>query len=136
MKGYEYLKTEHLTARQSGNALKAGLLSTLIGEVELEAKRGDITVAYDTVLEKVAIRFKKNMEDTVILRTVDASKKAQAELDIIREYCPTELSEDDIRTLVTVAVNQHGKDMKTIMPILKAQEGMNMKVAAQIIKSL
>jgi uncharacterized protein len=55
----------------------------------------------------------------------ELAQKEQAEINVIKQYLPEQLSEDEIRSLVTAAVSQTGateaKDMGKVMAILMPQ---------------
>ncbi len=48
----------------------------------------------------------------------DLANKEQRELDIIQEYLQaSQLSDDELRTIVAALVTQHGKEFRQVMPL-------------------
>jgi uncharacterized protein YqeY len=131
MKRFTDLKAELLIARKEKRKIVSNLLSTILGEVELELKRNG--GSEDEVLLKTATKFAKNLETSLEARTTAI---AMNELVLVKEYLPSKLSNGEIRTAVINVVKEHGKDMRTIMPILKSIPGIDMKIASNIVKEL
>ncbi len=51
-------------------------------------------------------------------RRDDLADKEQRELDIIQEYLQaSQLSDDELRTIVAALVTQHGKEFRQVMPL-------------------
>ena len=134
MKDFKDLKAARLAARKAKETVSAALLSTLLGEVQTAASRPDSSDNVDTVLVKVATKFKKNLEQTIT--KAGMTNERQLELDILSEFLPSVMTVEEITVLVTSLVDTHGKDMKTIMPLLKSVDGMDMKTASGILRSL
>ena len=134
MKDFKDLKAARLAARKAKETVSAALLSTLLGEVQTAASRPDSSDNVDTVLVKVATKFKKNLEQTIT--KAGMTNERQLELDILSEFLPSVMTVEEITVLVTSLVDTHGKDMKTIMPLLKSVDGMDMKTVSGILRSL
>ena len=134
MKDFKDLKAARLAARKAKAPIGSSLLSTLLGEVQTEASRPDADSNIDAILIKVATKFKKNLEQTIV--KAGMSDERQLELNILSEFLPSAMTVDEITVLVTSLVDTHGKDMRTIMPLLKSVDGMDMKVASGILRSL
>jgi uncharacterized protein YqeY len=134
MKDFKDLKAARLVARKAKETVSAALLSTLLGEVQTAASRPDSSDNVDTVLVKVATKFKKNLEQTIT--KAGMTNERQLELDILSEFLPSIMTVEEITVLVTSLVDTHGKDMKTIMPLLKSVDGMDMKTVSGILRSL
>ncbi len=130
MKNYEQLQERYLMARKGNEKETVSILSTLIGEIELEVKRNGKT--YDEVLVATATKFKKNIQQTINL--AGATPVSIIELVQVEYYLPKELSEDEIRNVVYGLIMKHGKDQRTVMSELKGIDGMNMKLASQIFR--
>ena len=47
----------------------------------------------------------------------DLAEREQHEVDILQVYLPAEMSDDDIRTIVSRLVGEHGKEFKRVMPL-------------------
>ena len=66
MKDFKYLKEARLAARKAKAPIGSALLSTLLGEVQTEASRPDADTNINVILIKVATKFKKNLEQTIV----------------------------------------------------------------------
>jgi len=133
MKTLQELRTRLLQDRKQGNKVQSSFLSTLIGEVELEMKK--VSTDEKELIQKIATKFKKNINETT-KKLGKVSSEQEQELVLLSHILPKDLSESEIRVIVTNMVHEHGTDKKIIMPALKKITGMNMKYASQILNSL
>ena len=99
------IKKEQLLARKAKDTLRASLLTTVIGEA---SPSGNQTVTDSDVEEKVG-KFYKNLRDNraiYIERNQDVSE-VDKEMEILEEFLPKQLSEDDIKEIVSEFVNNN-----------------------------
>ena len=70
-----------------------------------------------TILDK---QLKQRMDAIEIYRNAnrpDKVAKEEGEAAILRQYAPTRMSDDEIRTMVAALVATHGKEFRAIMPL-------------------
>ena len=99
------IKKEQLLARKAKDTLRASLLTTVIGEA---SPSGNQTVTDADVEEKVG-KFYKNLRDNraiYVERNQDVSE-VDKEMEILEEFLPKQLSEDDIKEIVSEFVNNN-----------------------------
>ena len=99
------IKQNQLTARKSGDKVRATLLTTLIGEA---SPSGNETVADKDVLV-VINKFYKNLRDTCKLyadRGV-STEVPEAEMAILLEFMPKQLSEEEITNIATKFIEEN-----------------------------
>lgn len=77
------------------------------------------------ILDKMAKQHRDSIEQFKTANRDDLVEVEQKELDIIEEYLPAQLSEDEINTFIEDAISKTGadsiKDMGKVMGILKGQ---------------
>lgn len=125
------IRADQLQARKDRDAVKASLLTTLIGEAAMVGKNAGRESTDAEVIATVK-KFIKNAEDTrSILRNqgADGSSSAMAtvntELAILGQYLPSQLEGAALRAVITDVAAAVGastpKDMGKVMAALKAQ---------------
>jgi uncharacterized protein YqeY len=100
----ERINSDFLQARKSKNAEITLLLSTLKGEIE----RGQNKSLADSDIIPVI----KKMVDNCNITNTEQSKR---ESEYLIKYLPILLNEDEIETIVTFLISQHGKTFPIIM---------------------
>ena len=112
-------------ALKAGNRDKVTVLRGLKSDIKYRqiADREELTD--DKVLEVLTTAAKKRRESIEQFRNggrEELAQKEQSELDIIAEYLPQQLSEDELRPLVSEAIAESGaespKDMGKVMKVL------------------
>jgi len=137
------LKADQLTARKLNDRLKAGVLTTLIGEATQitteEFKRGVTEVTDEKVVATVA-KFLKNTKLTLEnlaterARLIEAggdaskvderTKAAETELAILSSYGPKQMTESELREAINdFRAKNPGANVGTIMAHLKTSFG-------------
>lgn len=112
------IKTDNLAARKAHDSNKATLLTTLIGEAEMIGKNaGNRAPTDDEVVETIR-KFVKNNKQTIEALAGVGVEKFQFENDVLTEYLPKMLSEDE---LTEVIKSFDTKNMGEIMKQLKAK---------------
>ena len=95
------------------------------------------------VIEKQAKQRKESMESFKAANRMDLYEKEKQEFDILSQYLPKQLSEDEIKTLVLDAITETGAKnkaeagnvMKVLMPKIKGKADgkiVNQYVMAQL----
>lgn len=108
---FKQLKTEQLEARKAKDAVRASLLTTLIGEIQTAITGGATASQFGLVGSldakdedtfKVIKKFIKNAETSLSMREDDKTKQ---ELAILQAYMPQPLSDTELEALVAQFAN-------------------------------
>lgn len=118
----EKLSNDLKTALKSGDKIRLGILRMVKAEIknkEIEkgASPGEEEIL--AMLRSFVKRAKDSIEQFSNAGRTDLAEKEKAELAVIQEYLPRQISEDDIRQIVKDAVAETGasgpKDMGRVM---------------------
>jgi len=118
------LTADLTTSLKARDTLRTSTLRQVIGAVRHEAKAGTVEreLTEDDVLKVLAREVKKRRESAQIYTDAGALERAAtetAEADVIDEYLPTRLSDDELAALVDAVVADTGastlKDMGAVM---------------------
>jgi uncharacterized protein YqeY len=103
------IKVDQIQARKNKNTHEATLLTTLLAEAVMVGKNQNRDTTDDEAITVIRKFLKNNNE---FLNALSSSK--------VEEYLPQQLSEDQLKELVTVAVNSGvNKDKGSIMKYMK-----------------
>lgn len=102
------IKKEQLIARKNKNAVRASLLTTLIGEA---SPSGNDTVTDESVM-KVVEKFYKNLCDNrkIYVERGASTEQVDAEIEILLEFLPKQLSESEIDAIARDVIEKNGID--------------------------
>ncbi|MDF2880224.1 MAG: hypothetical protein K0R54_781 [Clostridiaceae bacterium] len=128
----EKLKKDMFQAMKDKDTKKKEFLQVVIGEIETEGKRvkGEFT---DSKIEEMLLKMQKRTVDSLVLYSnqgrVDLFQKAKLEIEILKEYLPEQLTEDEITSIIKAtieelniaSINEKGKLMKALMPKVKGK---------------
>lgn len=145
------LVTDLTAAMKGRDAQRTGVLrmlkaKMLEAEVDQRAKKGtDYQIEDPEALAVIAAYAKQRRDAIEAYRKggrEDLAAKEEAELAIVQEYLPKQLSADEIRTIVREAiaatgassVNEMGVVMKAVMP--KTKGAADGKLVNDIVKEL
>ena len=97
----DQIKQDQLTARKNKNVIASSLLTTLLAEASIVGKNQN-RQSTDQEVVAVVKKFIKNNTDFIsnINDQHQEYTKLVAEKAILEAYLPTQLSEDDLKTLV------------------------------------
>ena len=118
----EKLSNDLKTALKSGDKIRLGILRMIKSdiknkEIEKGASPGEEEIL--AMLRSFVKRAKDSIEQFSNAGRTDLAEKEKAELAVIQEYLPKQISEDDIRQIVKDAVAETGasgpKDMGMVM---------------------
>lgn len=119
---YETLRQDSLLARKTSDKFTAGLLVTLMSEIQATGKT---TEERDKPSDEVAISVIKKFVKNAQL-TAEANKNSRAgeyaalrEIEILETYLPKQLTEDEIKSIIDSLKSDDAADMKTIMSFFK-----------------
>jgi len=123
----EQIQDDVKTAMKAGDRERLTVLRMLVAELQKDAKEG----AGDE-LAVLRRERKRRLESATAFRDGgrdDLADGEAAEAEIVSTYLPAEMSDDDLRTLVTAAIAEAGatspKDMGAVMKIAVAKSGGN-----------
>ncbi|WP_273653038.1 GatB/YqeY domain-containing protein [Cellulomonas fimi] len=128
------LTADLTTAMKARDTFRTGTLRQLVGAVRAEAKAGPVEkdLTEDDVLRVLAREVKKRRESAEIYTTAGADERAaneNAEADVVEEYLPQQLSDDDLAALVRDVVAETGassmRDMGAVMKEATARAGLS-----------
>ncbi|MEK9175280.1 MAG: GatB/YqeY domain-containing protein [Patescibacteria group bacterium] len=142
-------------AEDQKNALKTGdairlstlrLLSAAISNKEIELRKKDIGLSDEEILDVIGAEARKR-KDSIVEYTKanrqDMAEKETAELAILQNYLPPEISDEDLLRIVKGGIREagatsekeFGKVMKAVMPLLKSKASGD-RVSAVLQKEL
>ena len=109
------LRADRMQARKDGAKIKTSILTTLLGEVETNLKRDE---NFDVI--KLIKKFIKNNEDTLSQCVGEiAINIFKTEIQILSEYLPKQLTEDEIRVIISDINKSEIKNIGIIMKHFK-----------------
>jgi uncharacterized protein YqeY len=134
-------------AMKSGDATRKDTLSSLraaIKKAEIDARTsGELDeTARQAIIDKEAKKRRESIEEYTKAGRSDLADKEKAELDIIAEFLPQQLSDDELLAIVRDSVAQVGaatpKDMGKVMGVLvpKIAGRADGKKASNLVKEL
>jgi|LGVE01.1.fsa_nt_gb uncharacterized protein YqeY len=141
------IKDDIKALRKARKTTEVGQLKTLLGELETDAKRDNTEIDDATCVAKVK-KFIKGIEETVSVlisssdvASTDGLADLEAEKSMYALYLPPQMTEQELRSLVTkilVALPKEAQNMGLIMKTLKANhEGTyDGKLASVVVKSV
>jgi len=128
---YETLHNDMVAAMKARDKARKGVISNLIADVKKAAidagSREDIPEA---LVDQVILKSKKTAQeqlDTCPAERADLKAEYQYNYDVICEYAPTMMNEDEIRAFLAenfaevLATKNKGQVMKAVMPALKGK---------------
>ncbi len=143
----ETITSQWKDAMKSGDALRKETLSSLraaIKKAEIDARTGtelDET-ARQGIIDKEAKKRRESIEEYTKAGRIDLADKEKAELDIIAEFLPAQMSDDELLVMVRDSIGEVGattpKDMGKVMGVLvpKIAGKADGKKASGLVKEL
>ena len=120
------IKSAQIAARKKRDSITASLLTTLIGEAEMVGKNANREVTDQEVVATIK-KFIKNIDETLKVLDgtgIDAVKVdvARAEKTILEQFLPKQLSEAEIRALISdfLDVGETRPNMGEVMKHMKS----------------
>ena len=120
MSTLDRLTADLTTSLKARDTLRTSTLRQLIGAVRHEEKAGTVAreLTEDEVLKVLARESKKRRESAQIYAAAGAADRAateSAEADVVDEYLPTRLTDDELAALVEAVVADTGASSLTDM---------------------
>jgi hypothetical protein len=143
----ENITNQWKDAMKSGDAVRKETLSSLraaIKKAEIDARTGtelDETVR-QIIIDKEAKKRRESIEEYTKAGRIDLADKEKAELEIIAEFLPQQLSDDELLAIVRESAAEVGaaspKDMGKVMGVLvpKIAGRADGKKASALVKEL
>lgn len=132
MKLVEQIDTEIIKALKSGEKVKLTVLRSLKSDFKYRQIDGGKELTDELAVEVITRAAKRRRESIEQFRAgqrEDLATKEEIELEIISHYLPSQLGEDEVRSLVAAAVSESGASsakeiglvMKLLMPKVKGK---------------
>jgi uncharacterized protein YqeY len=147
----ERIVSDLTAAMKAKDAARLGVIRMLKSrimeaEVEQRGRKGSEYVLEDQECLAVIATYAKQRRDSIEAYrkggNEDLAKKEEAELAMIQEYLPAQLSEDEVRRVVAAAIAETGatsaKDMGAIMKIVmpRLKGGADGAVVSRVVREL
>tara|TARA_Y200000002_G_scaffold381094_1_gene394162 strand:- start:303 stop:752 length:450 start_codon:yes stop_codon:yes gene_type:complete len=120
------IQEEVKVSLKSGEKLKASTLRLIVSAIKLEEKNKSETLTDDESLE-ILVKMIKQRKDSIsqfeTANRMELAQKEKDEIEIIQNYLPKQLSEDELSVLITEIIKEINaesiKDMGKVMGLLK-----------------
>lgn len=144
----EKVQADMITAMKARDELRKGTLSMLKAAIMKWETDGEKRVADDAAVIQLVGKEIKQRRDSIegfkAGGNTAMAEKEEAEMKILMEYMPAQMSEDEVRAIVSetlggagvTAKSEMGKAMGLLMPKLKgkADGGMINKIVGEFLK--
>ena len=141
---FDQIQNDMKTALKNGEKIKANTLRLLISKlknkaIEVRSSLDDKQILQ--VIQKIAKQHKESIRMYKDGNREDLVKQEQAELDIVEEYLPSMMSEEEVNTVVESIIQETGAttmaDFGKVMPqvIKKGAGKIDGSIAQSILKS-
>lgn len=97
----EIVAAQRLQARKARNAIDAGILTTLTGELETQAKKTGNPITDDLVIACAKKLIKSNTETIKLMPECDLQNGLIRENEVLTALLPAQLTEQEIRRIIT-----------------------------------
>ena len=122
------IQEEVKVSLKSGEKLKASTLRLIVSAIKLEEKNKSETLTDDESLE-ILVKMIKQRKDSIsqfeTANRMELAQKEKDEIQIIQNYLPKQLSEDELSVLITEIIKEINaesiKDMGKVMGALKSK---------------
>lgn len=132
---YNEMKADRIQAMKDKDAVTKTVLTTFLGDLQSQEKRGiEITDAYVVGQAKKAIQA---CEDNLKLKQ---DEKFQNEIDVLTEYLPKQLTEDQLEGIIKQLIKDQSANEKpsigSVMKDLKELKGgqFDGKLASKMVR--
>ena len=120
------IQEEVKTALKSGEKFRASTLRLIVSALKLEEKNKAKALTDNEALEILTKMIKQRKDSISQFETanrMELAQKEKDEIEIIQNYLPEQLSEEDLSVLINEVINEINaesiKDMGKVMGILK-----------------
>lgn len=138
----EKINEEIKNAMRAKSEKRLSVMRMLKSKLLLVNARGEIS---DDEAIGIIGKYGKSLKETVVImrqnNQEDAAKEAEAELVIVKEFLPEEITEEQIKAIVAkviadtgaTSMADMGKVMKGVMPLVKGADGNVVKNAVNAL---
>ena len=138
----QQIKKDQVKCRKAHIKKDAETLTTLYSEAAMIGKNDGNRETTDAEVVQVAKKFIKNIDETLKVCPADKRLGIVAERKLISTYLPKQLTEDELKVIISLIVEENGlnlpKDMGQVMKALS--EGFSGqydgKTASDIVRSI
>jgi uncharacterized protein YqeY len=144
----ETIKSAQITSMKAGDKQRTGALRLILAkikdrdiELRTAASQPDDDVLVTEVLQKMAKQRKESIDLFEQGGRPDRAAEERAELSVIEEFLPSQMSEDETKAAIETVKSEIGaesiKDMGKVMAELKARHGavLDMGLASALVKA-
>ena len=124
----ETIRNDLNDARRQRDKLRTTVLTTMLSEIRNKEIEVQHELTDDEVVDVVNRQIKRRREAAEQMRAgarEELAQKEEQEAELLKQYLPQQLSEDDARAIVREAIAGGAKDvgavMKAVMPKLKGR---------------
>jgi uncharacterized protein len=136
----DQIRTDIITSMKSGAALRLSVLRMISSEInykKIEVQRELTDEDTLSVLQKEAKKRREAIDSYEKANRSEAAAKEKEELEIIQNYLPTLLSEEEIRSQISnikelEGLTEFGQVMRIVSPMFKGKADGSM--VARIVK--
>ena len=141
------IKSDQVACRKAGDTRKAATLTVLYSEAAMVGKTKGNRESTDEEVIKIAKSFIKHIDETLRVcpsgTPEETREMFEAEKKLIERYLPKQLTEGELKTIISVMVIENGydmpKDMGKVMKSLAAEypgkyDGKNASTIARSYK--
>jgi len=141
---FDQIQNDMKTALKNGEKIKANTLRLLISKLRNKAIEVGSSLDEKQILQVIQKTAKQHKESIRMYKDgnrEDLVKQEQAELDIVEEYLPSMMSEEEVNTVVESIIQETGAttmaDFGKVMPqVMKKGAGkIDGSIAQSILKS-
>ena len=141
---FDQIQNDMKTALKNGEKIKANTLRLLISKLKNKAIEVGSSLDDKQILQVIQKTAKQHKESIRMYKDgnrEDLVKQEQAELDIIEEYLPSMMSEEEVNTVVESIIQETGAttmaDFGKVMPqVMKKGAGkIDGSIAQSILRS-
>jgi len=130
------IQTDTTNSMKSGDVFVTGTLRMLLAAVQAKEKdkkfkeklEEEVQLKDEEIIDVISSEVKKRNDAIVLYKQgnrPELADKEQKEIDILKKYLPTQLSEEEIKKLVTESITKVGakeiKDMGKVMGDLSSK---------------
>lgn len=135
MQLFEKVRQDRMSARKTKDNTATSVLTTLVGELEGQAKRVGTDITDDMVVQTCKKFILNNNETLKLSVTTEVNERLIAENTALTVYLPTQLTEQDLRSIIT---SLNTKNLGEVMKHLKDNYSgqYDGKLASSVAKEL
>lgn len=119
-------------AMRAGDEVRKRVIRQALSSIQLaEIDKGSALDDADllSILQKEAKSYQETYDESVGANRLDLAEKARAEMEVIQEFLPQQLSQDELESLVkqviaevgATSLREMGQVMKALMPRLQGR---------------